>query len=413
MQKILIVEDDIDIQDILKNHLIDAGYEVAVASDGVSGIAMFDDTIDLVLLDIMLPKIDGYGVCEVIRKRSQVPIIMLTALSDEENQLRGFEQQIDDYIPKPFSPKILLCKIAAILRRRTAENQNQSLLTYKELSMDVDGFHVYQGGNEVVLTSKEFALLRLMLENQGKVFTRQMLLDRLWADDLEVEDRIVDSHIKNIRKKLNADYIKTIRGVGYRIDKEIKTSLTAKLFLATTVLLILVCLLSVFSMARYIPQTYSNRLSAELQRQANDLVPVLEKAGSLEECYSLVQQFTAQTKSTAYIEDSYGDILYSSDKLTITTDKDSIATIQENPDSAIIASDELLTEAGYVFTLLGSDYTLYVQSDTVSVNQAIEAIWQTVPLVILGIFFMSILFSVIYSRYITKPIIELSSTSQK
>lgn len=164
MQKILIVEDDIDIQDILKNHLIDAGYEVAVASDGVAGIAMFDDTIDLVLLDIMLPKIDGYGVCEVIRKRSQVPIIMLTALSDEENQLRGFEQQIDDYIPKPFSPKILLCKIAAILRRRTAENQNQSLLTYKELSMDVDGFHVYQGGNEVVLTSKEFALLRLLFE---------------------------------------------------------------------------------------------------------------------------------------------------------------------------------------------------------------------------------------------------------
>ena len=212
MQKILIVEDDIDIQDILKNHLIDAGYEVAVASDGVAGITMFGDTI-------MLPKIDGYGVCEVIRKRSQVPIIMLTALSDEENQLRGFEQQIDDYIPKPFSPKILLCKIAAILRRRTVETLNQSLLTYKELSMDVDGFHVYQGGNEVVLTSKEFALLRLMLENQGKVFTRQMLLDRLWADDLEVEERIIDSHIKNIRKKLNADYIKTIRGVGYRIDK--------------------------------------------------------------------------------------------------------------------------------------------------------------------------------------------------
>ena len=146
MQKISIVEDDIDIQDILKNHLMDAGYEVAIASDGVAGIAMFDDTIDLVLLDIMLPKIDGYGVCEVIRKRSQVPVIMLTALSDEENQLRGFEQQIDDYIPKPFSPKILLCKIAAILRRRTAENHNQSLLTYKELRMDIDGFHVYQSG---------------------------------------------------------------------------------------------------------------------------------------------------------------------------------------------------------------------------------------------------------------------------
>ena len=219
MQKILIVEDDADIQDILKNHLIDAGYEVVVASDGVAGIAMFDDTINLILLDIMLPKIDGYGVCEVIRKRSQVPIVMLTALADEENQLRGFEQQIDDYIPKPFSPKILLCKIEAILRRRTTENQKQFLLIYKELSIDIDGFHVYQSGNEVVLTSKEFSLLRLMVENQGRGFTRQMLLERLWPDDLEVEDRIVDSHIKNIRKKLNADYIKTIRGVGYRIDK--------------------------------------------------------------------------------------------------------------------------------------------------------------------------------------------------
>ena len=219
MQKILIVEDDADIQDILKNHLIDAGYEVVVASDGVAGIAMFDDTINLILLDIMLPKSDGYGVCEVIRKRSQVPIVMLTALADEENQLRGFEQQIDDYIPKPFSPKILLCKIEAILRRRTTENQKQSLLIYKELSIDIDGFHVYQSGNEVVLTSKEFSLLRIMVENQGRVFTRQMLLERLWRDDLEVGDRIVDSHIKNIRKKLNADYIKTIRGVGYRIDK--------------------------------------------------------------------------------------------------------------------------------------------------------------------------------------------------
>ena len=108
MQKILIVEDDIDIQDILKNHLTDAGYEVVIADDGVDGIAKFDDTISLVLLDIMLPKIDGYGVCEVIRQKSQVPIIMLTALSDEENQLKGFKQQIDDYIPKPFSPKILL-----------------------------------------------------------------------------------------------------------------------------------------------------------------------------------------------------------------------------------------------------------------------------------------------------------------
>ena len=217
---ILIIEDEQKINDILAFSLGKDGYKTLSAFDGVKGLEMaLKENPDLILLDVMLPGMDGFEVCRKVREKSQVPIIMLTALSDEENQLRGFEQQIDDYIPKPFSPRILLCKIAAILRRRTAENQNPSLLTYKELSMDVDGFHVYQGGNEVVLTSKEFALLRLMLENQGKVFTRQMLLDRLWADDLEVEDRIVDSHIKNIRKKLNADYIKTIRGVGYRIDK--------------------------------------------------------------------------------------------------------------------------------------------------------------------------------------------------
>ena len=217
---ILIIEDEQKINDILAFSLGKDGYKTLSAFDGVKGLEMaLKENPDLILLDVMLPGMDGFEVCRKVREKSQVPIIMLTALSDEENQLRGFEQQIDDYIPKPFSPKILLCKIAAILRRRTAENQNQSLLTYKELSMDVDGFHVYQGGNEVVLTSKEFALLRLMIENQGKVFTRQMLLDRLWAEDLEVEDRIVDSHIKNIRKKLNADYIKTIRGVGYRIDK--------------------------------------------------------------------------------------------------------------------------------------------------------------------------------------------------
>lgn len=221
MEKILVVEDDTDIQDILKNYLTDAGYDVILASDGATGIAKFNEEVSLILLDIMLPKIDGYMVCEVIRQKSQVPIIMLTALSDEENQLKGFEQQIDDYITKPFSPKILLCKVAAILRRSSSNTSKKNVISYKDLSMDIEGFHLYHKGEEILMTQKEFALLHLMLDNQGKVFTRQMLLDRLWKDDVYVEDRIVDSHIKNIRKKLDADYIETIRGVGYRIDKEL------------------------------------------------------------------------------------------------------------------------------------------------------------------------------------------------
>lgn len=219
MQKILVIEDDIDIQDILRNYLTDAGYEVIISSNGVDGISNFNEDISLVLLDIMLPKIDGFGVCEVIRQKSQVPIIMLTALSDEENQIRGFEQKIDDYVPKPFSPKILLCKIAAILRRRSSESSDKNVIVYKDLRMDIDGFHLYCNDQEIILTQKEFELLRLLLENQGRVFTRQMLLDCLWGLDAYVEDRIVDSHIKNLRKKLNVDYIETIRGVGYRIDK--------------------------------------------------------------------------------------------------------------------------------------------------------------------------------------------------
>lgn len=219
MQKILIIEDDTDIQDILKNYLTDAGYEVTVASDGVEGIAGFDDTVDLVLLDIMLPKIDGYGVCEVIRKKSMVPIIMVTALSGEENQLKGYQHQIDDYISKPFSPKILLCKIAAVLRRGNSQEKTNNCIRYKDLTMDVEGFHLYKEDKEIILTQKEFSLLKLLLEHQGKVFTRQMLLDLLW-DEVFVEERIVDSHMKNLRKKLDGDYIETIRGVGYRVDKE-------------------------------------------------------------------------------------------------------------------------------------------------------------------------------------------------
>ena len=197
---------------------------------------------------------------------------------------------------------------------------------------------------------------------------------------------------------------KQSEGWGTELIRKIKTSLTVKLFLLTTILLLFVCLLSVFSMARYIPQTYSNRLSKELQKQANDFVPVLERANSLEECYMLASQFAVQTKATVYIEDENGTILYSSDELQTTTDQDSIATIQESTDTIIVTTDndELLSEIGYPFTLFGSEYTLCVQGDTVSINQATEAIWQTVPLVIFGIFLISIVCSGIYSRYIIK-----------
>ena len=220
MANILIVEDEKNMQDIIAEYMQRGGHTCFTADDGIDALMILkNNPMDLMILDIMMPNLDGFSVCKVAREMSNFPIIMLTALSDEENQLRGFEQQIDDYIPKPFSPKILLCKIAAILRRGLQDNIDKDIIIYKDLRMDIEGFHLYCKEQEVILTQKEFDLLRLLLENQGRVFTRQMLLDRLWDFDTYVEDRIVDSHIKNLRKKLNVDYIETIRGVGYRIDK--------------------------------------------------------------------------------------------------------------------------------------------------------------------------------------------------
>lgn len=220
MQKILVVEDDIEIQELLQDFLCDAGYEISVADDGVEAIAMFnDDVYDLVLLDIMLPKIDGYGICELIRKSSQVPVIMVSALDDEVDQIRGLDMQIDDYVTKPFSMPILLRKIAAVLRRANSNSMAVRIIQYKDLRLDIDGYKVYKNDMDVELTHREFELLLELLQNQGKVLTRKVLLNKLWKYDYFGEERVVDTHIKNIRKKLDIDFIYTVRGVGYRIDK--------------------------------------------------------------------------------------------------------------------------------------------------------------------------------------------------
>ena len=223
MFRILIVEDDTDIQELLDNHLSGSGYEVVLANDGVEAISLFSQgEFDLVLLDIMLPKIDGYGVCEYIRKQSNVPIVMLTALDSEEDQIKGLDLQIDDYITKPFSMPILKRKIVAILRRTAGYKETDKYLHYKTVTLDLEGYIAYVDDRDIDLTVKEFEVLREFLQNQGRVYTRQNLLNILWNYDFYGEERIIDTHIKNIRKKAGADIIETIRGVGYRVVKENK-----------------------------------------------------------------------------------------------------------------------------------------------------------------------------------------------
>ncbi len=222
MSKILIVEDDLSIQALLHDFIQEAGYPVVVAADGVEALAKYSEqTFDLVLLDIMLPKIDGYGVLEFIRQKSDVPVIMLTALDGEENQIRGLDLQADDYITKPFSMPVLLRKITAVLRRSSKQNDIPNTICYKDLTLDLEGYKVYSKEKSIDLTPREFEILRELLTHRGRILTRQNLLQTLWKYEFLGEERIIDTHIKNLRKKLGtADYIKTIRGVGYRIDKE-------------------------------------------------------------------------------------------------------------------------------------------------------------------------------------------------
>ncbi len=223
MKRILIVEDDEDIRELLGNFLTEAGYQVVQACDGVEGVSRFrEGGSDLVLLDVMLPKIDGYGVCELIRKESRVPIVLMTALDGEADQIRGFDLLADDYITKPFSMPVLLRRIAALLRRAEPSGESASLISYGEITLDQDSYRAAVGGRRLDLTTREFELLRELLTCRGRVLTRRMLLDRVWGGSHFGDERIVDTHIKNLRRKLGLDCIETIRGVGYRIDKKDK-----------------------------------------------------------------------------------------------------------------------------------------------------------------------------------------------
>lgn len=218
-KRILVIEDEASLQNILRIFLEDAGYQVTLADDGMDGIAAFHkDSFDLVLLDIMMPRLDGYSVCEMIRNESSTPVILLTALDDEDNQMKGFNLLADDYITKPFSMPLVLKRMEAVLRR-TRSGEKSSLLVYQNVQLDTENYKVFVEGKEVTLTAREFDILRLLMENQGRVFTREQLLDIIWNYDYLGDDKIINTHIKNIRKKLGVDCIETIRGVGYRIDK--------------------------------------------------------------------------------------------------------------------------------------------------------------------------------------------------
>lgn len=217
MDKILIIEDEVEINNVIKEYLISNGYSVTQAFDGAEGLLKFDESVRLVIVDVMMPVLDGFSFVGEIRKRSDVPVIMLTALSEEENVVKGYDLGVDEYVSKPFSPRILMKKVQAILKRDVTVEK--SVLEKGILRMDTESMTVTLNNEILTLSKKEYELLYFFMLNENKVFTRDDLLDKVWGYDYFGEDRVVDSSIKRLRKKLNGcDYIKTVFGVGYKFE---------------------------------------------------------------------------------------------------------------------------------------------------------------------------------------------------
>ena len=219
--KILVVEDDNQIQELIVEFLSSQDYIVETANDGVEGYEKFKEgEYDLVILDVMMPRLDGHSLCKMIKSvDKEVSVIFLTALGDEENEIKGFDLKADDYISKPFSFNILIKRVEAVLRRKNREKVEEEVLRFEGLKLELQTFKSYVEGEEIQLTLKEFNILKLMISSYPTVVSREKLIEKIWGYDYFGDTRVIDAHMKNIRKKIKKDYIKTIKGVGYVLEK--------------------------------------------------------------------------------------------------------------------------------------------------------------------------------------------------
>lgn len=217
---ILIVEDEKEIREGVSEYLAEVGYNVISAEDGMQAIELFkNNKIDLVILDIMLPKANGFVVLNKIRQESNVPVIMLTAMSDDYTQIMSFDEEADDYITKPFSIIVLHKRIEALLRRGVKVSENKKWC-YGDIEIDFEGYSARKNGENIDLKPKEIKLIELLLKYEGKVLTRAQILDNLWRIEEAPNDRVIDVYIKNIRKKLLLDCIVTVKGIGYKFEEQ-------------------------------------------------------------------------------------------------------------------------------------------------------------------------------------------------
>lgn len=222
--RILLVDDEERIRDMIKEYTSLEGYDIDEASDGMEALELFkQNKYSLIILDVMMPKVDGWSVCREVRKTSNVPVIMLTARGEEYDKLFGFELGVDDYIIKPFSPKELLARMKAIIRRSSSTDlqaKKENTVTLEGLVIEFDSRNTYVNGNIVTLTPKEYSLLSFFAKNPNRVYSREQLLNEVWGYDFIGDDRTVDTHIKMLRESIKEyrKYIVTVWGTGYKFE---------------------------------------------------------------------------------------------------------------------------------------------------------------------------------------------------
>lgn len=220
--RVLVVDDDTDILFLIKEYLSSNDYDVDCAKDGLEGIRLYNNNkYDLIILDIVMPKLDGYSFCKIIRQKSDIPIIFITELREEQNQIKAFEMLCDDYIIKPLSLTLLQKRVEAVLRRYKKEEVD-TYLKFGDINLNLKTYSLEIEGEKIELTLKEFNILKALIENYPQVITREKLLDSIWGYDYYGDTRIVDAHIKNIRKKMVLPYIKTVKGIGYTLVNDLK-----------------------------------------------------------------------------------------------------------------------------------------------------------------------------------------------
>jgi len=221
MAVLLIVEDDITTNEAICEYMQSAGHTTFSAFDGEQGLKIVKERpIDLVILDIMLPKITGLEVLKELRVQSQIPVLMLTALDDESTQASSFDEEADDYITKPFSMLLLGKRVTALLRR-SGKTSELHQIQFGDITIDFGGYTASGKNGQIDLTPKEIDLLKLLVEHKGLVLTRSQILDELWGYDYPIMERTIDTYIKNLRKKLNLDRVITVKGVGYKYEESL------------------------------------------------------------------------------------------------------------------------------------------------------------------------------------------------